>query len=156
MISATGRGSPMAAPEIAWEPSNPRSSSAKTSPLPLRPRTTSGTQSVSPIQRWACRISRRHEKPAARRPGRPLLPPSDIGPAPQQIVIDARELDQRGMFGDRAREMLYRRVELEKRRPLLVVAHHALDPEEGGEPLAPRDWRDVVQAARRVDDHVAG
>ena len=48
------------------------------------------------------------------------------------------------------------RVEVEQQRPLAVVTHHALNPEERGDPRAARHRPDGVQARRRIEDQVSG
>ena len=47
-------------------------------------------------------------------------------------------------------------VEVEQQRALPVVAHHALNPEEGRDARAARHGADAMKAGRRVEDQVAG
>jgi len=60
------------------------------------------------------------------------------------------------MAGRVARQPHDRHVEIEQERPLRVVAHEALHPEEGGDARAARHRRDLVHARRRIQHHVAG
>jgi hypothetical protein len=79
-----------------------------------------------------------------------------ISPASQEIVIDARQLQDRYVVWTVCAEALNREIEIEKKRALPVVAHHALNPEERRHARSSRDRSHVVQAARGIQDHVAG
>jgi hypothetical protein len=61
----------------------------------------------------------------------PRIPNSNFSPAPQQVVIDAGKLDDRGIVGLGRVNALDGGIEIEQQGALSVVAHHALDPEEG-------------------------
>ena len=47
-------------------------------------------------------------------------------------------------------------VQLVQQAALLVAAHHALNPEKAGQPVATRHRFDLVQAGAWVQHHVAG
>jgi len=61
----------------------------------------------------------------------PRNPDSNFSPAPQQVVIDAGELHYGGIVGLGWVNALDGGIEIEQQGALSVVAHHALDPEEG-------------------------
>ena len=81
---------------------------------------------------------------------------SHLGEAPEQVVIAIGQLDHTAVIGQRLIDLVYCHVEIEQQRTMAVVAHHALYPEEGCQADAARHWLDVMQAARRVNHHVAG
>ena len=55
---------------------------------------------------------------------------SDFRPAPQQIVVNASELHDRGIVRLGRINALDGGVQIEQQRALAIVAHHALNPEE--------------------------
>src|SRR3546814_18823381 len=59
---------------------------------------------------------------------------SGFGPAPEEVVIDASELEDSIVVGSVEREFLDGGVHFEQHLALAVVAHKALAPEEGGAP----------------------
>src|SRR5262245_38055121 len=67
-----------------------------------------------------------------------------VGPAAQQIVIAARERDDGGMVRHGLVHLVDRHVEIEEQRPMRIVPHHALDPEERGEAHPARHGIDAV------------
>src|SRR3546814_1988507 len=77
---------------------------------------------------------------------------SGFGPAPEEVVIDASELEDSIVVGSVEREFLDGGVHFEQHLALAVVAHQALDPEEGGEPGAAGHRLDAVKAARGIED----
>ena len=70
-------------------------------------------------------------------------------------MINAGELYRRAISGALACHLLNTQVEIEEQATLSVVTHHALNPKEGAHARASRDRGDVVQAACRVQHHVA-
>ena len=71
-------------------------------------------------------------------------------------MIAIGQLDHTAVIGQRLVDLVDCHVEIEQQRTMAVVAHHALYPEKQCQTHAARDRFDVVQAARRVDHHVAG
>src|SRR3546814_14352992 len=59
------------------------------------------------------------------------------------------------VVGSVEREFLDGGVHFEQHLALAVVAHQALDPEEGGEPGAAGHRLDAVKAARGIEDGIA-
>src|SRR5688500_9832144 len=69
-----------------------------------------------------------------------------LRPAPEQIVINACELDRRRMIGRLRGDTLYGRIHVEQDRPLAVIADHALDPKKRRDPPAACHGRNMMQA----------
>jgi len=81
---------------------------------------------------------------------------SHLREAAQQVVITVGQFHDGSMIGKGLIDLIDSHVEIEEQSSLAVVAHHTLHPEERCEADAARHRFDVVQAARRVNHHIAG
>ena len=81
---------------------------------------------------------------------------SQISPCPDKIVVDTGEFDSRRMVRHVAIDALNRQVHIEEHGALEIVPDHALNPEKRADSRAARDRGDMVQARRRIKDHVSG
>src|SRR5687767_5583089 len=77
---------------------------------------------------------------------------SNVRPSAEQIVINAGKLDDGRMLGRLRADALNRHVQIEEKRALPVVAHHALHPEEGRQPRAARHWTHMMEAGRGIEN----
>jgi len=78
-----------------------------------------------------------------------------VRPRAQQVVIDPSQPYTRRFIRIRRRKPLYRVIHVKQHRALPVIAHHALHPEETSQSRAARDGIHAMQAAGRIQDHVA-
>src|SRR5687767_7918990 len=81
---------------------------------------------------------------------------SDIRPAAQKVVVNASQLGSRRMVRHIAADLPDGHIEIEQQRALDVVANHTLDPEERRYTPATSYRADVMQAGRRIKNHVTG
>src|SRR5262249_13034058 len=80
----------------------------------------------------------------------------EISPPAKKFAVHRRQLHDRRVRRHVKRQSLDGGIEVEQQRPIAIVAHHALDPEERRDPRASGDWRNTVQTARGVQQHVSG
>src|SRR5690606_12616450 len=121
------------------------SSSSKLRTPPVTPTIASTTPAVMPKNQCSWKTALRS-----------VVTGSGLAPAPQQVVVDARQAQQRAALRTFAGELLDAGVELQQQLPLRLVAHKALHPEERRHARTAGHRRDPVQAARGIRDQVAG
>src|SRR5690606_28887174 len=81
---------------------------------------------------------------------------SDVGPAAQQVVIDAGKLHDGRMAGGVLVESLDGNVHVQQQIALAVFAHQALHPEKRADARAARYRIDLVQTCARIQHQVSG
>ena len=81
----------------------------------------------------------------------------NLGPVADEVVVDAGQLDcLRIVTPEPLGKRLDCRVEIEDHAAGMSIADHALQPEEGRNPLSPRHRRHHVQAGRWIEHEIAG